>query len=629
MSDSRKKRSDARVPGLAQACLFARLASLVVILLATADLAGWYFGLPALIRPMSGLVPMAPLSGLAMLVAGVAALLSSVSGTREVGRSLALVLAAIAFMGIFQNVLPFGTWVEDMIAQGGRGTSFLSNYISPVVSLCFLFLSIALFVGGKGSRLRPLIADSLVVAVLILALATLIGYGLGATSLYRHSIHSAASLQDSLGLILLGTAVLAASPSRGMTASLLDPSPGGQVLRRLLPVVVLAPFALAWLVQRGAKEGLYSSVTETAIVALLTIIWLTMIVWVTAEIVRGADVARRRAERELSRQREWLGTTLASIGDAVIAYDRKGLIRTVNPRAETLTAWQEADANGKPITEVVRIVDEQTGQAIDVLKDLPDGSSTLVETALLMPRVGEELPIESRLSPIVGPEGQALGGVLVFRDVTEKRRDDQHQRMLVGELNHRVKNVLAVVQSLVQASARRANTRSAQDLALALAQRIQSLSNAHQLLLETQWTGARLVPMIERELAPYQDEGKATVHVRGEDVMLPAESTSILAMTLHELATNAAKYGALARADGRLKVIWRVRDGQLQLLWRERHGGSLPPHRQPGFGWQLIEKGIQRNLGGQSQIVFKPNGLRVALSVPLKRLDPREERPTP
>jgi two-component sensor histidine kinase len=215
--------------------------------------------------------------------------------------------------------------------------------------------------------------------------------------------------------------------------------------------------------------------------------------------------------------------------------------------------------------------------------------------------------------------------VLIFRDVTERRRVAQRQTMLVGELNHRVKNALAIVQSLVQASLRQATSKSAQAMAETLAERLQALHRAHDLLLDSQWTGASLKTMVERELEPYSREDGPKIMIKGKDVLLPPHCTSIFAMTLHELATNAVKYGALSQNAGQLAVTWKMgRGDRLLLVWEERvparrERGSVQRGRRPsGFGMQLIDKGIRHNLGGETKVEFRPTGLYVEINVPLK-----------
>jgi two-component sensor histidine kinase len=165
-------------------------------------------------------------------------------------------------------------------------------------------------------------------------------------------------------------------------------------------------------------------------------------------------------------------------------------------------------------------------------------------------------------------------------------------------------------------------------MAQTLAERLQALHRAHDLLLESQWSGASLKAMVERELDPYRREDGPKIAIRGPDVLLPPQCTSIMAMTLHELATNAVKYGALSQNTGQLGISWRTgRGNRLMLVWEER-GSPIPPaRRNNGFGMQLIDKGIRHNLGGETKVDFRPTGLYVELNVPLEAS--KEPRPAP
>ncbi|MFZ2019452.1 MAG: HWE histidine kinase domain-containing protein, partial [Methyloceanibacter sp.] len=332
--------------------------------------------------------------------------------------------------------------------------------------------------------------------------------------------------------------------------------------------------------------------------------------------------------------REWLSTTLGSIGDGVIATDPSGSVLLLNRIAEQMTGWSVAEARGRPIWEVFRVIDANTRKPVDdpALKALRERAVTRLESgALLVTRDEREIPVEHSGAPILGFDGSLAGAVLIFRDVTERRRTAQRQSMLVGELNHRVKNALAIVQSLVQASLRQATSRPAQAMAQTLAERLQALHRAHDLLLESQWSGASLKAMVERELDPYKREDGPKILIKGPDVLLPPASTSILAMTLHELATNAVKYGALSQNNGQLAISWKTaRGNRLMLTWEER--GSLhpvPTKRGSGFGMQLIDKGIRHNLGGETKVEFRPAGLYVEMNVPLEPSKEPRTKPQP
>jgi PAS domain S-box-containing protein len=349
---------------------------------------------------------------------------------------------------------------------------------------------------------------------------------------------------------------------------------------------------------------------------------LIAIVWVTASVLRRSDHDRQRALTQLDGEREWLETTLASIADGVIVTDANGMVQMMNGVAEELTGRRREDATGLPIWEVFRTIDETTREPVDSagLVALRERSTVKNTVHLLVKPDAAEVPVEHSGAPIMGAGKLVVGAVLIFRDVTERRRTEERQALLVRELNHRVRNVLMIVHSLVQASARHASGTEAGGMAEVLAERLRSLSRAHELLLDTQWSGANLRAMIERELEPFRGESSDAIAIEGPDVLLPPQSTSILAMALHELTTNAVKHGALLQPTGRLAVSWRVRGAKLTLKWVET-GVKLPAggKNKPGFGTQLIEQGIRRNLGGDTQVAFADDGLTVTIACALDR----------
>jgi PAS domain S-box-containing protein len=396
------------------------------------------------------------------------------------------------------------------------------------------------------------------------------------------------------------------------------------MLRRLLPGIIVLPLVIGWFAHQAEARSLYDTAATLAIFAVASIFVLALFAWTTIGAVRRSDRDRNAALMELRGQREWLSTTLASIGDGVIATDPNGSVLLLNKIAEQLTGWTGAKARGRPIWEVFRVINETTRKPVDdpALKALRERAVTRFESgALLVTSDKQELPVEHCGAPIIGFDGSLAGAVLIFRDVTERRRTAQRQSMLVGELNHRVKNALAIVQSLVQASLRQATSRPAQAMAQTLAERLQALHRAHDLLLESQWSGASLKAMVERELDPYRREGGPKILIKGSDVLLPPQCTSIIAMTLHELATNAVKYGALSSNAGQLGLSWKTtRGNRLLLTWEERATiqQPVPTRRSGGFGMQLIDKGIRHNLGGDTKVEFRPTGLYVELNVPLE-----------
>jgi two-component sensor histidine kinase len=198
------------------------------------------------------------------------------------------------------------------------------------------------------------------------------------------------------------------------------------------------------------------------------------------------------------------------------------------------------------------------------------------------------------------------------RDLTEMKRSEELQRLLVNELNHRVKNTLATVQSIsVQTLRGATDLRSAR---LALDDRIISLSRAHDLLTDASWEGADLADVVARAMEPFD---AARLRLSGPSLLVPPRHALTLALALHELATNASKYGALSVADGRVELAWRAQDGVLRLAWRERGGPAVSEPTRRGFGSRLLEEGIDRELGGETRITYAQDGVRCEISAPL------------
>lgn len=208
----------------------------------------------------------------------------------------------------------------------------------------------------------------------------------------------------------------------------------------------------------------------------------------------------------------------------------------------------------------------------------------------------------------------------VSLDITARKTADEHQRLLLDELNHRVKNTLATVQSIALQSVRRADAATFEETFLS---RIAALARAHDLLTEVAWEGADLKEVIGRTLAPYAPDGQSDrIHLSGPRIRLGPNAAVSLTMAFHELATNAGKYGALSVAGGRVDVTWRAAShgpGAVEIDWTESGGPDVSPPTRRGFGSRLVEKGLAREFDGQVDLVFAPQGLRCHMRLPFSQ----------
>ncbi|WP_207477903.1 sensor histidine kinase [Arenibaculum pallidiluteum] len=226
-------------------------------------------------------------------------------------------------------------------------------------------------------------------------------------------------------------------------------------------------------------------------------------------------------------------------------------------------------------------------------------------------------------SAVRDAEGRFRYGVRIVQDVSARREAEERQRLLVAELNHRVKNTLATVRSLARQTLRGAPSLPA--FSETFEARLRALSETHALLTQGNWDGASLHRLCEQELAPYGSGPDERWTLDGPAVQLSPRAALTMGMALHELATNAAKYGALSAAGGHVSVTWRRerrRTGDwLHLEWVERGGPPTAPPPARGFGTHLIERSVTHELGGSAQLDFAGPGLRCRIAFPLRRGD--------
>jgi two-component sensor histidine kinase len=230
---------------------------------------------------------------------------------------------------------------------------------------------------------------------------------------------------------------------------------------------------------------------------------------------------------------------------------------------------------------------------------------------------GEARWIESRGLVSYDGDGRPTRLVGVHIDVTERKRAEDQQRRLVAELDHRVKNVLATVQAVASQTMRASS--SMEHFVAALDGRIRSMGSTHELLSHRRWAGIPLAELVQRELAPYTTG--SNTEIGGPEVMLSAETAQTMGMVLHELVTNAAKYGALSVPLGRASIRWRLplngsASDRLIVTWRETGGPVVVPSRS-GYGMDVVRGAIPHELGGTVDHVLAPEGARCQIEIPL------------
>ena len=279
------------------------------------------------------------------------------------------------------------------------------------------------------------------------------------------------------------------------------------------------------------------------------------------------------------------------------------------------------DIAGKPLRDALpELVGQGFQEVLDTVFETGEPYEGRESRALLQRIPGgplETLYLNFIYQPIRDEDGAVVGIFVQGYDVTDNVLATQRQKLIIDELNHRVKNTLATVQSIAIQTAR--SHRDPATFAESFQARILALSHTHDLLTRTHWEGADLRAMLEHETEAF---GPSRISLNGPAVRLPPATALSLGMIIHELATNAAKFGALSIPDGRILIDWGVqdqRDRKLKLNWREIDGPEVTLPDRRGFGSRLIERNIRHDLAGEIDLVYAKDGFIAELTVPLDR----------
>ena len=225
---------------------------------------------------------------------------------------------------------------------------------------------------------------------------------------------------------------------------------------------------------------------------------------------------------------------------------------------------------------------------------------------------GGLIDISLSISPVRNAQGNVIGASKIGRDITEHKRSEAQIVNLAREAEHRTKNILATVLATVRLS----HSDRADDLKQLIEGRINALAKVHTLFVESRWMGAELHRLVKQELLPYRGETEARVRIDGPAVMLEPTTAQTIAISLHELATNAAKYGSLSAAGGHVEIAWsRMSDGRLSLRWIESGGPPVTPPTHRGFGTRIIENIIAGQLRGEVRFDWRDQGLTCEIAL--------------
>lgn len=325
------------------------------------------------------------------------------------------------------------------------------------------------------------------------------------------------------------------------------------------------------------------------------------------------DITERKRAEALA---ERLAAIVESSDDAIISKSLDGVIMSWNIGATRLFGYAPDEIVGQSI--MMLIPPDRHDEEVDILSRVSRGEHIEHYETIRQRKDGSQVWVSLTVSPLKDARGKVFGASKIARDMTERRRADEHRQVLMGELNHRVKNTLAVIQSIASRTLSHASTiEEARD---AFGSRLINLAKAHDILTRESWMGANLAEIVADTVKPHASS-QDRFRIEGPDVHLAPSAALAIAMALHELATNAAKYGALSTEKGHATIGWEVSgahvDRRLALHWTESGGPKVAPPTRAGFGSLMIQRVLAAELGGEVNVTYESSGVVCTISAPI------------
>ncbi len=323
------------------------------------------------------------------------------------------------------------------------------------------------------------------------------------------------------------------------------------------------------------------------------------------------DITERK---HLDQARAHLAAIVESSEDAIIGHDLDGMITSWNAGAQKIYGYTASEIIGEPMSTLLADdqIDEWPANLARLRKGEPITNFDISRTT----KDHRAIHLSLMISPIRDDKGKIVGASAVARDIAERKAAEERTSLLMAELDHRVKNILAVVLSVVSQTLRSNAPR--ETVGAEIEGRIMAIARAHSLLTDHGGTEGSLRDLIATELRPYEQHNNLVL--AGEDVILTSRSSLTLALAIHELATNAAKHGSLSVVGGQLAVSWRltgeVSPQQLEIEWCEAGGPPVTSPSRRGFGTKLIEVSLVRGLGAKVDRSFAEAGVCCSIVMP-------------
>lgn len=435
-----------------------------------------------------------------------------------------------------------------------------------------------------------------------------------------HRVHDRLRAVRASPVLKYGIAVAAVTIATLLRLSVSGSIPSGVPFITYFPVVIavtlvcgLWPGLVATALSAAAAWYLFLSPTESGPFDPSSA--LTLAFFITVCLINiGLVMFLSMAIEAVMAEEENVRVLIESAPNGIVVVDGEGRIKLVNASAERLFGYQHSELLGKPVELLVpegeaarHRVERAAYQKRPMTRAMGAGRDLMGRR-----KDGSEFPLEIGLNPVVRNGKRAVLATVL--DISDRKRAQESQKLLVRELQHRTKNLIAVIQAVVGRSLDESKTMG--EAKEAFTGRLQALARSYELLVESAWEGASLSEVLRRQLEGFSDR----IEVRGCDVVVTPSAAQQFALIIHELATNAAKYGALSQAGGRVAIEGVRENGVLWFRWRESGGPPVSRPTRKGFGSVLLVDAA-RPWGNTVHMTFAPQGLSYELAMTLETIE--------
>jgi PAS domain S-box-containing protein len=312
-----------------------------------------------------------------------------------------------------------------------------------------------------------------------------------------------------------------------------------------------------------------------------------------------------------------LAAIVDSSFDAIVSKDLNSIIQSWNPAAERLFGYTQAEAVGRSVTML--IPDDRRNEEDRIISRIRRGERVETFESLRRSKDGTLIPVSLTISPIKSGNGEIVGASKIARDISATKQNERRIRLLMREVNHRVKNQYAVILSIIDETSKR--VADPKTFSARIRERVIALARSHDLLVASDWSGADMKDLVREHLQPFGHEER--ISTAGAAITLDANQVQYLGMALHELATNSAKYGALAESYGQISIEWALIEEngpRFMLTWKETCPTKVTDHphsKSSGFGTVVLKRVTPHALDGEAILERQPGLVMWKLIAPV------------